>query len=89
MSTTDETSAADGGSEFSEGLGAGADARISALWEKHAQFLTYQVPGGFGGHIALRVPAGLMAELAFKHACKELLETAGSPHKQPMNDDEH
>jgi hypothetical protein len=47
---------------------------INSAWEKHAQHIAYQMPGGCGGHVALKMPAPLMAELGFKVAVGEIFD---------------
>lgn len=47
---------------------------IDQLWARYAEHIRYQIPAGLGGQIALRVPIPLMAEDAFRQACRALME---------------
>lgn len=53
---------------------------INNLWRQYAQQITYQVPGGLGGELNLKMPVGLMAESAFKAACRVLLSFVNDDH---------
>lgn len=45
---------------------------IASAWQRHAQRVKYQWPGGCGGYIALQTPE-VMAEMGFQQAVREVV----------------